>query len=201
MSSINFNCGSCGRELGLGERVSTDGVLWRCKECSTKHNEEYCNKDTKIADLEAKLVEYEKFMKGNKFNDIQDAQNAINGIFQDIFDEKHKVWISICDKWAKCEQENKQLKQQLAEKEKSFDWIYSKWQECVERQTKSKTEFAIQQLERVKEDVLDISNGYWRYFMKNGKEYMTGDDLESCLNETIDQIIKELEGGCEKKEV
>jgi DNA-binding transcriptional MerR regulator len=71
----------------------------------------------RLNDLEAKLAEYEKFMKGNKFNNIQDVQNAINGIFQDIFDEKHKVWISICDKWAKCEQENKQLKQQLAEAE------------------------------------------------------------------------------------
>ena len=60
MSNIKLNCCGCGKELGLGNRVSSDGVLWRCEDCARKQREEYDNKDRKIADLEAKLTKREK---------------------------------------------------------------------------------------------------------------------------------------------
>ena len=57
MSNTKLNCCICGKELGLGNRVSSDGVLWRCEDCARKQREEYDNKDKTIADLEAKLAE------------------------------------------------------------------------------------------------------------------------------------------------
>ena len=57
-----------------------------------------------------KLAEFEDFMEANKFENINELQNAINGKFQNIFDETHEVWINLVDKFAKCEQENQTLK-------------------------------------------------------------------------------------------
>lgn len=42
--------------------------------------------------------------------------------------------------------------------------------------------------------ILDFSNGYWRFFMKNGEEYMKSADLESCLKEFTNKLINELKG-------
>lgn len=124
--------------------------------------------EKKIADLEAKLAE----------------------------SEKERIYFHSYG----CEyvKEIKKLEQQLAEKEQSFDWIYSKWQECVERQTKSKTEFAIQQLQRVKEVCENSKNQVdYEYYTDC---WTTAVDKDRLFIE-IDQIIKELEGRCEKKEV
>ena len=57
-----------------------------------------------------RLAEFEDFMEANKFENIKELQNAINGKFQNIFDETHEVWINLVDKFAKCEQENQTLK-------------------------------------------------------------------------------------------
>ena len=50
----------------------------------------------------------------------------------------------------------------------------------------------IEELNKLKYSVLSFSNGFWRYFIKNGEEYMKSSDLESCLNEYIANRIKEL---------
>lgn len=99
MSRTKFTCGCCGRELGLGEMVSTDGVLWRCKECSIKHNEEYCNKDAKIANLETKLAESESEL-------VLARNTSINTNKMEI------LHLQI---------ENEELKQQLALTEKALE--------------------------------------------------------------------------------
>jgi chromosome segregation ATPase len=64
-----------------------------------------------VADLESKLAQSERFMQVNGFKNWKEAQNALNGKFECIFDEKHELW-------KKLVAENTQLKQELKEKEK-----------------------------------------------------------------------------------
>ena len=49
-------------------------------------------------------------------------------------------------------------------------------------------------VEEVKDDLLDFSNGWWRYFMTDGCEYMLSSDLQGCLDEIIDTILKKYGG-------
>lgn len=67
------------------------------------------------------------------------------------------------------EQEKQQLKQQLHDLPKKI-------------------------VEEVKDDLLDFSNGWWRYFMTDGCEYMLSSDLQGCLDEIIDTILKKYGG-------
>ena len=46
----------------------------------------------------------------------------------------------------------------------------------------------------IKDCLLDFSNGWWRYFMNDGCEYMLSSDLQGCLDETIDTILKKYGG-------
>ena len=48
--------------------------------------------------------------------------------------------------------------------------------------------------EEIKECLLDFSNGWWRHFMTDGCEYMLSSDLQGCLDETIDTILKKYGG-------
>lgn len=88
------------------------------------------------------------------------------------------------------------------------EWVQSihDWKEIIKKKDKQIAELeehdmafhnqlAVEQLEKVKDSVLDFSNGYWRYFAKNGEEYMKYSDLESCLKEYIDDPIKQLKEG------
>lgn len=67
------------------------------------------------------------------------------------------------------EEENKQLKQQLHDLHKKV-------------------------VEEIRDCLLDVSNGWWRYFMTDGCEYMLSSDLQGCLDETIDTILKKYGG-------
>ena len=42
----------------------------------------------------------------------------------------------------------------------------------------------------IRDCLLDFSNGWWRYFMTDGCEYMLSSDLQGCLDEIIDTILK-----------
>ena len=44
--------------------------------------------------------------------------------------------------------------------------------------------------EEIGDCLLDFSNGWWRYFMTDGCEYMLSIDLQGCLDEIIDTILK-----------
>ena len=70
---------------------------------------------------------------------------------------------------SKMKEENKQLKQQLHDLPKKI-------------------------VEEIEDCLLDVSNGWWRYFMTDGCEYMLSSDLQGCLNETIDTILKKYGG-------
>ena len=67
------------------------------------------------------------------------------------------------------EEENQQLKQQLHDLPKK---IVGEIRDCL----------------------LDFSNGWWRYFMTDGCEYMLSSDLQGCLDEIIDTILKKYGG-------
>ena len=67
------------------------------------------------------------------------------------------------------EKENQQLKQQLYDLPKK---IVGEIRDCL----------------------LDFSNGWWRYFMTDGCEYMLSSDLQGCLDEIIDTILKKYGG-------
>ena len=45
-------------------------------------------------------------------------------------------------------------------------------------------------VEEIRDCLLDFSNGWWRYFMTDGCEYMLSSDLQGCLDEIIDTILK-----------
>lgn len=57
-----------------------------------------------------KLAEFEDFMEANKFENIKELQNALNGKFEGFFDEKHKIWIKTVEDYTKCKKENQTLK-------------------------------------------------------------------------------------------
>lgn len=49
-------------------------------------------------------------------------------------------------------------------------------------------------VEEIRDCLLDFSNGWWRYFMTDGCEYMLAIDLQGCLDEIIDTILKKYGG-------
>ena len=57
-----------------------------------------------------RLAEFEDFMEANKFKNIKELQNALNGKFEGFFDEKHKIWIKTVEDSTKCKKENQTLK-------------------------------------------------------------------------------------------
>ena len=52
-------------------------------------------------------------------------------------------------------------------------------------------------VEEIRDCLLDVSNGWWRYFMTDGCEYLLLSDLQGCLDETIDTILKKYGGKSE----
>ena len=70
-----------------------------------------------------KLAEFEDFMEANKFENINELQNALNGKFEGFFDEKHKIWIKTVEDSTKCKKENQTLKGNWA---KLREWVWDK---------------------------------------------------------------------------
>lgn len=180
----DYWCDSCKRRIPQVRTV--DGMDF-CPKCYQETFGE-TDKDRKIADLEAKLAEKDLRIEelegqfayececNKEFVACQNENEQLKQRLEDSEKEKQEFFI----KYRHWRTEGEQLKQQLTEKEKSFDWIYYKWQECVERQTKAKTEFAIQQLQRVKEEI-----------DKSGYKFLEPMWVQFVV---IDKIIKELEG-------
>lgn len=141
--------------------------------------QEHQNLKLELANLEAKLAESESRFQVHKQTDVRTIQDQT-----DLID---------------------QLKQQLAEKEETIEKLKDEsvkyyctafnYKENLKKLDKDKISFCIEKLEKVKDSVLDVSNGYWRYFITDGAEYMLSSDLESCLKEYIDDQIKELKEG------
>jgi uncharacterized coiled-coil protein SlyX len=166
----NFGCPDHSVMVLFEERENGVYIIAQAKDKSLK-----IEKNKQIADLEAKLAEKE---------------HSIEMLNQHLTDKAIEI---------------ERLGEELAEKEKEIDKLEDKlhhyYEEtlnkgicglCDHLRGEYKADFAISQLEKAKDSILDFSNGYWRFFIKNGEQYMLYSDLEGCLNEYIDQPIKEL---------
>ena len=58
-----------------------------------------------VEELDKKLANFDNFMKGNKFKTIEDLQNALNGKFIEVFDEKNKIWQDMVKNLTKTEKD------------------------------------------------------------------------------------------------
>ena len=111
---VEWNCADCPNreELGSGETVCRGRLLPEVLEY--------------VADLEAKLAEYEKFMKDNEWDSVEEMQETLN----------------------KCEKKYFDIQQELAGRKKLCDLRYKQLQNSHQ----DKISFAIEQLEKVKEN-------------------------------------------------
>ena len=109
-----WNCDNCPNreELGSGETVCRGRLLPEVLEY--------------VADLEAKLAEYEKFMKDNEWDSVEEMQETLN----------------------KCEKKYFDIQQELAGRKKLCDLMYKQLQNSHQ----DKISFAVEQLEKVKEN-------------------------------------------------
>lgn len=67
-----------------------------------------------MEELDEKLANFDNFMKGNKFETIEDLQNALNGKFIEVFDEKNKIWQDMVKNLTKTEQDRNTWKRACA---------------------------------------------------------------------------------------
>lgn len=120
-----------------------------------------------FANLETKLAESENKVKG----------------FVELFDKKqHENYEQFC--------EIMQLKQQLAETEES----YNNTMRYLNKTRSELLNLPKKIVSEIKDCLLDFSNGWWRYFMTDDCEYMLSSDLQGCLDEIIDTILKKYGG-------
>ena len=109
-----------------------------------------------------KLGELEDVLEEFELTSAEDLRNYLN------FKRNMAIWegeLNYKNKIADLEQELAELKQQLHDSPKKI-------------------------VEEIKDCLLDFSNGWWRYFMTDGCEYMLSSDLQGCLDEIIDTILK-----------
>ena len=187
MSNTKLNCCKCGKELGLGTKVTSDGVLWKCEDCLQKENsfvgllhkemdeliDDYAKR--RISDLEAKLAESNE--------------------------SHHKNIVELTKIATEKDRKIEELKQQLAEKEKEIECLRTRQfidmteKEMLELKIathnedlkkikhifdQDKISFAVGQLEKVKELLWDSINDETPY----------GDVIG--VREEIDNQIKQL---------
>jgi predicted RNase H-like nuclease (RuvC/YqgF family) len=142
--------------------------------------EEICEKNQKIADLEAKLAESEKkaYSRGHSQRAI-DNEIKVNALREDVSNKEKRII---------------ELKQKLAEKEKQIE-DYSAFFNQLFNQ--DKIEFAIAELEKVKELLLE---NLYDLYSKPSEIWDKYGDLydvvvEGGINKTIDDQIKQLKEG------
>lgn len=63
MNNTALNCCDCGKELGLGTRVTTDGILWRCVECSNKRTSDNYKLRYELAGADETISQLKKQLK------------------------------------------------------------------------------------------------------------------------------------------
>ena len=119
---IEWNCADCPNreELGSGETVCRGRLLPEVLEY--------------VADLEAKLAEYEKFMKDNEWDSVEEMQETLN----------------------KCEKKYFDIQQELAGRKKLCDLRYKQLQNSHQ----DKISFAVEQLEKVKAELVKLGQDY-----------------------------------------
>lgn len=135
MSSMNFTCDSCGREVFGCTFVNGMKFCARCYQETFGETD----KDRKIADLEAKLAESEKkaYSRGHSQRDIANEMK-LNALREDVANKEKRIV---------------KLKKQLAEKEKEISEVLAKQSitclNTIEKAYQDKISFAVEQLEKV----------------------------------------------------
>ena len=86
-------------------------------------------------------------------------------------------------------QEIEPTKNQLVIYIKSLHKEIKELKKCKQSQNQK----AIEVLEKIKDDLLDIGSPYWQYFA-SGNAFMTYEDIEQWTKEFIDNKIKSLKG-------
>lgn len=174
MNNID-NCADCGKGFGFTERLfSKTNGLWICEDCAIKQIQENDNKDKRIADLEAKLAEKESEIKVGEF-----WHSAYQGKQLDY----DKVYAELRQSY----DENKKLKQQLAEKDKSFEWLHNKYAKHIETCNQDKISFAVEQLERALDIVENGLDDALKNISFNASYY-------NKILDKLDQLIAEIKG-------
>ena len=141
--------------------------------------------------IKQQLKESEKFMQANGFKNWKEAQDALNGKFECIFDEKQELWKKIVA-------ENAQLKQQLAEKDKEVQkWKNKKVKYIVDNIICDRNQTAIDELEKVRSKIarLDVSPDESNRLIPALDNYTNGFHKSRFkIVNILDQQIKSLKG-------
>ena len=138
-------------------------IIKNREECSNAYNLLSKENDQ----LKQQLAESEKFMQVNGFKTWKEAQEALNGKFECLFDEKHELWKKIVA-------ENAQLKQQLAEK----DAEVQSWKDGTMVVKLGKLEEQLAEKDKVIENLrIDLKD--WQ-------------DLEEKLGTKYDKVVEQL---------
>ena len=112
---------------------------------------------------------------------------------EDIFDTKKEYYPSnqtICEIINKQDKRIKELEQENLSLQEQSIRDNQNWIEETTQLKQQLLDLPNKIVEEVKDDLLDFSNGWWRYFMTDGCEYMLSSDLQGCLDEIIDTILK-----------
>ena len=126
-----------------------------------------------------------------------------------VRDNKNDDIINAIERLNEQDKRIKELEEELAKQKEKYDKLYGCYKKTSNEDLYDKYRLAeeTQQLkqqlhdlpkkivEEIRDDLLDFSNGWWRYFMTDGCEYMLSSDLQGCLDEIIDTILKKYGGG------
>lgn len=83
-----------------------------------------------VGELDKKLADFDTIMKGNKFQSIEELQNALNGKFIEVFDEKNKIWQDMVKNLTKTEQDRDTWKKACELASSHISWCPAKQGEC-----------------------------------------------------------------------
>ena len=186
MSSMNFTCDVCGREVFSCTFVN--GMKF-CAKCYQETFGE-TDKDRKIADLEAKLAECEKS------KELYRLQNEHHHLQLLQFYSRLGVEAFGADIHEKALETLMIMKEQLAEKtltieqiNKAFIENRSLWKGKHERANQDKISFTIEQLEKVKETAECVLDNALKNSSLNQSYY---DRLLDEIDNQIEELKKEM---------
>lgn len=196
-------CWYCNEEITSGNNPEHLGICNKCYDEMFKCGNEFVkNMITKMSDLKSKLAESEKKLNQysykndvieKQYEDLKDAitflmlnnikdQEQLNHCI-DVLCEKHKARIRDIENGI-CSIE--QLKQQLAEKDKAFNWLHEKYANYIIA-NQDKTEFAIEQLEKLANNSVILEG----MFLEGG-HYLHQKRYNVVGKGDIENLIKEL---------
>ena len=155
---------------------------WEWRHDVSWRQEQIDNLTQKISDLETKLAESESRFQVHKQTDvrtIQDQTDLIEQLKQQLEEYKQSLKETIDHYEKYCSEINRQNVMLYAAA-------------CNAQQaSQDKISFAVEQLEKVKDEFFDVGNGWWLCF-RDGTQYMTHNELEGCVRDVIDNQIKQL---------